>query len=118
ITLQKEVQLLKEVSLFSKMKPEELRIIALTTDNFIYEAGEVIVEEGDEGDEAYIIYSGKVEVYRKGYDGKKVVINELGPGEIFGELALFGDGFRTASVQAIEESFVAVISKEKLYEII
>jgi CRP-like cAMP-binding protein len=42
----------------------------------------------------------------------------LGPGEMFGELALFGTGVRTASVKAADETTVAMISKEKLYQII
>lgn len=118
ITIQEEIQNLKKVPLFQNLKPSELRIISLSMENFIFEAGEVIVNEGDEGDEAYIIYSGQVEVYRALAAGKVVSLNLLGPGEIFGEIALFGDGFRSASVKAIEETIVGVMKKEKLYEII
>ena len=118
ITLQREIQLLKTASLFHTLKEEELRIIALTTENIIYEPSEVIVNEGDEGSEAYIIYSGYVEVYRKAENGKQISLNKMGPGGMFGELALFGNGLRTASVKAVEETLVSVLSKEKLYEII
>ena len=118
ITLQKEIQLLKTVSLFRTLKEEELKIIILTTEDIIYEPGEVIVNEGDEGNEAYIIYAGSVEVYRKAGDGNPVILNKMGPGGMFGELALFGNGVRTASVKAVEETLVSVISGEKLYEII
>ena len=118
ISLPGEIQLLKTVSLFHALKEEELKIIALTTENIIYEPGEVIVHEGDEGGEAYIIFTGSVEVYRKADAGKLISLNKMGPGGMFGELALFGDGLRTASVKAVEETLVSVISKEKLYEII
>jgi CRP/FNR family transcriptional regulator, cyclic AMP receptor protein len=118
ITLQKEIQLLKTVPLFHTLKEEELRIIALTTENVIYEPSEIIVNEGDEGGEAYIIYSGYVEVYRKAANGKLISLNKMGPGGMFGELALLGNGFRTASVKAIEETLVSVLAKDKLYEII
>jgi CRP-like cAMP-binding protein len=100
------------------MNPEELKILALTTDTVIYEDGEVIFTEGDEGNEACIIYSGSVEVYRRSTEGKLIPLNMLGPGEMFGELALFGTGVRTASVKAADETTVAMISKEKLYQII
>jgi CRP-like cAMP-binding protein len=118
ITLAEEIKFLRNVPLFSKMNPEELKILALTTDTVIYEDGEVIFTEGDEGNEACIIYSGSVEVYRRSTEGKLIPLNMLGPGEMFGELALFGTGVRTASVKAAEETTVAMISKEKLYQII
>jgi CRP-like cAMP-binding protein len=118
ITLAEEIKFLRNVPLFSKMNPEELKILALTTDTVIYEDGEVIFTEGDEGNEACIIYSGSVEVYRRSTEGKLIPLNMLGPGEMFGELALFGAGVRTASVKAAEETTVAMISKEKLYQII
>jgi CRP-like cAMP-binding protein len=114
ITLAEEIKFLRNVPLFSKMNPEELKILALTTDTVIYEDGEVIFTEGDEGNEACIIYSGSVEVYRRSTEGKLIPLNMLGPGEMFGELALFGTGVRTASVKAAEETTVAMISKEKL----
>jgi len=113
ITLAEEIKFLRNVPLFSKMNPEELKILALTTDTVIYEDGEVIFTEGDEGNEACIIYSGSVEVYRRSTEGKLIPLNMLGPGEMFGELALFGTGVRTASVKAAEETTVAMISKEK-----
>ena len=110
--------MLKTVSLFHTLKERELKIITLTIENIIYEPWEVIVNEGDEGSEAYIIYTGYVEVYRKAGDGKLISLNKMGPGGMFGELALFGNGYRTASVKAVEDTLVSVISKEKLYEII
>ncbi len=118
ITTQEEIQNLKKAVLFRNLKASELKIISLSMEYFIFEAGEVIVNEGDEGDEAYIIYSGQAEVYRALGAGKVVSLSFLGPGEIFGEMALFGDGFRIASVKAIDETIVGVIKKERLYEII
>lgn len=118
ITLHEELRLLKEISLFRNLKPAEHKIIAMTMRHVIYEAGEVVVKEGDEGDDAYIVYSGAVEVFRTLPGGKAVSLNILGAGEMFGELALFEDGLRTASVKALEETATAVITREKLYDIL
>ncbi|MCX5704568.1 MAG: cyclic nucleotide-binding domain-containing protein [Candidatus Omnitrophica bacterium] len=118
LTTEKEIQYLRNTPLFQNLRSEELKIISLATENFIYEQGEVIINKGDEGGEAYIIYSGEVEVFSPQEDGKAVILNKLGEGEMFGELALFGEGFRSASVKANKETLVGVISKEKLYEII
>jgi CRP/FNR family cyclic AMP-dependent transcriptional regulator len=118
ISLTEEIQCLKSAPLFRSLKEEELRIIALTTENFLFEPGEVIVEEGEEGGEAYIIHEGSVEVSRKTSDGEAVRLNLLGQGDVFGELALFGRGLRTATVTAVAATQVSVISKDKLFEII
>jgi len=117
LTTEKEIQYLRKTPLFQSLKSDELKIVSLAMRNVIYEQGEMIINEGDEGDEAYIIYSGEVEVFRL-LEGKTVIMNKLGEGEMFGELALFGEGFRSASVRASKETLVGVISKEKLYEII
>ncbi|HEX2965500.1 MAG TPA: cyclic nucleotide-binding domain-containing protein [Syntrophorhabdaceae bacterium] len=118
ITLAERIQLLKGTSLFRTLKEEELKIILLTAEDVIYESGEVIVNEGEEGSEAYIIYTGSVEIYRKAGDGRLITLNKLGPGGMFGEFALFRNGIRTASAKALEETFVSVFSREKVYEII
>jgi len=118
ITLHEEIKLLKSAPLFQAFKEEELKIIALTTENIIYEPLEIIVNEGDEGNEAHIIYYGSVDVFRKTDDGRLITLNRMGPGDMFGEFALFGNGLRTASARAVEETLVCVISKERLYEII
>jgi CRP-like cAMP-binding protein len=72
-----------------------------------YEAGELIVKEGDYGISIYHVTKGKVEIFVKS-DGKETSINTLGPGEIIGEM-IFLTGNRTrrsASVRAIERSVI------------
>jgi len=118
LTTEKEIQYLRKAPLFQNLKLEELKIISLATENFIYEEGEIIFNEGDEGDQAYIIYSGEVEVFRSQEGAKPVMLNKLGEAEMFGELALFGEGFRSASVRAVKETLVGLIRKDRLYEII
>ncbi|MEZ4238299.1 MAG: cyclic nucleotide-binding domain-containing protein [Myxococcota bacterium] len=63
-----------------------------------YEAGEAVVTEGEPGDEAFLIRSGRCRVHSRSAGD----IRELGPGEVFGELAvLSADGRRTSSVSAL-----------------
>ncbi len=113
-----EIQSLKSVPLFQSLKPMELSVISLAMENVIFEAGEIIIQEGDEGEEAYIILSGEVEVYNLlGAEGT-VTLDVLTRGEIFGEMALFGDGSRSASVKALRETLAGMLTKEKLYGII
>ncbi|MCA9664642.1 MAG: cyclic nucleotide-binding domain-containing protein [Myxococcales bacterium] len=79
-----------------------------------YRAGEHIVREGDEGDTAYIVASGRCEIYRM-VDGEHQTLTVLGPGQVFGETAILTSGPRTASVVALEdETQLYVLSAEDL----
>jgi len=74
-----------------------------------YEAESEIIHEGDKADAAYIIDAGTCEVRQNGGP-----IAELGPGEIFGEAALLAGGPRVASVVAVSDVMVRVITREAL----
>lgn len=118
ITLAEQVESFGRSPLFRSLRHEELKALVMKSENFIYDPGELIVGEGEEGDQAFVICRGSVEVWRQGQGSDRKVVAVLGAGEIFGELALFGDSFRTASVTAVEETFVAAIAKEKLFELL
>jgi serine/threonine-protein kinase len=79
----------------------------------LFKAGEVIVEEGAPGDAAYIIESGRCEVW-KNIRNERVLLRRLGPGEVFGETAVLTRGARTASVVAVDDVTLKVITGESL----
>ena len=79
-----------------------------------YKAGELIVREGDKGDEAYIIKAGECRVF-KTIDGEKVELRILGKEEVFGETAILTESPRSASVEAVTNVTVAVI-KSRYFE--
>jgi len=78
-----------------------------------FPAGSVIVTEGDEGDVAYVILDGRCCVYTVA-GGEKMVLRELGPGEVFAETAVFSSVRRTASVEAVEDVTLKVVSRKTL----
>jgi len=73
----------------------------------------IIVTEGDESDTLYVILAGRAKVYVADDDGHEVQLNQLGPGEYFGDVILDG-GPRSASVMAIEPCRCAVVKREEL----
>jgi len=75
----------------------------------VYGAGQTIVSEGEGGDTAYIIEAGSCDVY-KFIEGREVVIRRLPPGSVFGEMAVFTGGTRTATVKAVDEVTVKLIT--------
>jgi CRP/FNR family transcriptional regulator, cyclic AMP receptor protein len=75
----------------------------------------VIIHEGDAADTVYIVLSGGVRVFSSAPDGRDVVLDVLGPGEILGEMALDGSP-RSASVMTTEPTSVAVLDAAGLRE--
>ncbi len=81
----------------------------------VFQAGEIIFKEGDEGIRAYVVQAGGVEIYKL-KDGKRVVLGVVGPGGIFGEMALIDDVPRMAYAAAVDVTTVILISRQMLEE--
>ncbi len=75
--------------------------------------GAVIVREGEEGDTAYIITSGECVVTKRSGD-EHVELRRLGPGDVFGETAIFSAQVRSATVEAVDEVVVMVVDHDAL----
>lgn len=73
--------------------------------------GKMIVSEGEDGNCAYLVQSGSVEVFTI-QDGKEVSLAKLGMGQIFGEMALITDEKRKANVRACENSNLIIITRQ------
>lgn len=78
-----------------------------------YRDGELIVREGDKGDCMYVVQEGEVEVF-VGRDGEPVRLAVRGVGEFFGEMAIFENEVRSASVRALGGARVLTIDRRNL----
>lgn len=81
----------------------------------LFRAGQTIVAEGDEGEAAYVIASGSCQASQMRH-GQPHVLRELGPGDVFGEMAILTSGRRTSSVVALTDVEVQVVSADSLKE--
>lgn len=81
-----------------------------------FEKGEVIFSEGEIGDCAYLIDSGRVEIQVAGIDGDITPVAILGVGDIFGEMAIIDSGERSATAVALDHCELVEVSKTQLNE--
>ena len=81
----------------------------------VYAAGDMIIEEGDLAEEAYVIISGEVEVFKE-VRGKEVALIQLGEGDVIGEMALISKQPRSASIRASVPTEVVVITSEVMQQ--
>jgi CRP/FNR family transcriptional regulator, cyclic AMP receptor protein len=79
-----------------------------------YKNHDVIVSEGAEGDSMYVVQSGKVEVVQTGPDGDEHQLRMLKAGEFFGEMAIFENEVRSATVRAVGDARVLEVDKKSV----
>ena len=96
-------ELLRAVPLFTGLSAAELDKIARVAVPRRYAPGSIVLREGDPGDTCYVLQRGRVRITRQHADGRTITLTNLGPGEIFGELAMFGGEVRSATVEALDD---------------
>jgi len=82
-----------------------------------YSLGQIICHQGDFGDHLYVVIDGLTKVVFTSERGDEMVLNILGPGEIFGELALLDGSPRSASVVALQSTTVFILPRSRLLEL-
>lgn len=96
-----------------KLDEETRRIIAMTPDQENATQGQVLFEEGEPGDQAYLIKEGEVEIVRK-VGNTEHVLARLGRGDIFGEMALIDNQPRMATARVAADAQLAIITRENI----
>jgi CRP/FNR family cyclic AMP-dependent transcriptional regulator len=97
------VGLLQRVPLFSKLSRGDLEQISRVAVARNYPRGVRVFHEGDRSDVCYIVRAGDLRVTREHPDGRAIALATLGPGDIFGELAMLDGEARSASVETLSE---------------
>jgi CRP-like cAMP-binding protein len=95
--------LLGRVPVFDELGPEDLRRVADVAVPRSFSGGDVVFREGDDSDTCYVVRSGHARAIREHQDGRQITLATFGPGDIFGELAMFDDERRSATVEAIDD---------------
>ena len=105
------VGFLHRVPLFQSLNNRQLEHLAKRFVEREFAAGQAMVTQGQGGEGFFVLVSGKAEVIRERSDGTRAVVNNFGPTDFFGELALLDDGVRTASVIATEATQCLVLTR-------
>jgi CRP/FNR family transcriptional regulator, cyclic AMP receptor protein len=95
------VELLKSVQLFADLEEAELERFSRVAVPRSFPAGTRVFHEGDPSDVCYIVREGSFRVTREHSDGRAITLATMGPGEVFGELAMLDGDVRSASAEAI-----------------
>ncbi len=105
--------ILRKIKLFESINDLELEALSK---HFVFRKfpkNSVIINEGDTASSMYIILDGRVKVYLNDEHGKEVTLNIQEPGDYFGEVSLFDDGKRSASIMTLEKCQFALLEKQE-----
>lgn len=101
--------MLSGVPVFSTLQADDLRRIAELAVPRTFEPGQVVFREGDASDTCYVVHSGQARAIREHPDGRTITLASFGRGDIFGELAMFEDERRSATVEAMQPTTVVAV---------
>lgn len=107
-----KIEHLRSIPLFSACGPGDLQRVAQLVDEVDIADGQVIMREGEPGTEMYIMVSGKARAEKGGR-----LINEFGPGTVFGEMSLIAEGARTATVTAEGPMVAFVVAHREFHSL-
>lgn len=114
---QSAIDVLLAIPLFRVLSREDILATAQAGLSRIYAPGQIICHQGDPGDHLYTVIEGLVKIVFISGRGDEMVLNIMGPGEIFGELALLDGSPRSASVVALKSTAAFMLPRVRLLEL-
>ena len=109
---------LREIPLFAKVREEDLESLAKVVIERRFAKNTTIVEEGLPGDYMYLIREGRVKVTKASDDGREKILSFMDAGGFFGDMSLFDQEPRSASVKTLEESRLLALSRRDVLEVL
>ena len=109
---------LKPVEIFEDLSVNELAAVASATEEVTFGSDELVFKEGDPGDTLYLILEGEVAVIKSEADGTELTLDHISAGDHFGEMALFEDIPRTASIRTLKPSRMLMLHKQEFNEMV
>jgi uncharacterized membrane protein len=114
LSLMLRAELLAQIPLFDTLAAEDLEALAERMTERKYKGGEVVFSKGDKGSSMYVVHSGGVQIFlpSNGPDEPRVILKDARTGEYFGELSLFDDKPRSASVEATVDTTLLELTRD------
>jgi CRP/FNR family transcriptional regulator, cyclic AMP receptor protein len=116
--MDEKLDYLSDVDLFRDLSDRDMTELDRMTTITNVPRGRVFYQPEDVGEVLFLIKEGRVQLYRISPEGKKLVIATLGPGTLFGEMALLGQAMHNAFAEALDDCLILVMSRADLERLI
>ncbi|NNE06229.1 MAG: cyclic nucleotide-binding domain-containing protein [Xanthomonadales bacterium] len=112
-----DLEQLQRIDIFRSLDPSDAKLVAERMEIICYPRNSLMIHEGEENSSLYVILKGKVKIFLLDETGQEVILNYLHEGDHFGEVSLFDDGHRSASVQTMDDCYFGTLQKEDFVQI-
>lgn len=116
MSIQDEVAVLRRIPLFARIEPAKLKLLAFTSDRVTYEQDQVLFNQGDEGDAAFVIIDGEADILVDTPQGS-LSVAKVQKNDFVGEIAILCEVPRTATVKALSRLDTLRIDKEQFFKL-
>ena len=117
MSIEQEVEILRNIPMFAKIEPAKLKLMAFASERISFKPGQNMFCQGDAGDAAFIVIEGSADVLVDTPSGA-LKVAELSRNDIIGEIAILCDVPRTATVQASENVTALKITKDLFFRMV
>jgi CRP-like cAMP-binding protein len=118
IPLTDKILHLKNIEIFADLSVNELAAVASVTEEAAFDEMEMVFREGEIGDTLFLILEGEVAVIKDCNAEREFELDSIGPGDYFGDMALFGDDRRSATIRVKKKARFLTLNKQELQEIV
>ena len=117
MSLEEDVELLRNIPLFAKIEPSKLKLLAFTSQRLTFNAGDSLFKQGDAGDALYVIMEGEADVLVD-TPGGQITVATMGTNDFVGDIAVLCDVPRTATVTATSKLTTMRITKDLFFQLV
>lgn len=118
IPLTDKILHLKNIEIFADLSVNELAAVASVTEEAAFDEMEMVFREGEIGDTLFLVLEGEVAVIKDCNAEREFELDSIGPGDYFGDMALFGDDRRSATIRVKKKARFLTLNKQELQEIV
>ena len=106
------------ISFFEELPEEQIEDLSMIVADQVFHRGQIVFSEGDDGTGFYVVISGRVKIFKLSPEGKEQTLHIFGPGDPFGEVAVFSGQHFPANAEAMEESRLFFFPRDSFAKLI
>ena len=106
------------IPFFEELPNEQIEDLSMIITDQVFDRGQIIFSEGDDGNGFYVVVSGRVKIFKLSPEGKEQILHIFGPGDPFGEVAVFAGQHFPANAEAMESSRIFFFPRESFSNLI
>ncbi len=113
-----KIDYLREIDVFQGLSQADMQEMDRTTTMSTCRRGKIFYRPEDASEVLFILKKGRVQLYRLSPEGKKLTVAALGPGTIFGEMGIIGQGMHSKFAEALDDCLLCVMSRHDVERLI